>query len=128
MAAFANTEGGILFVGLADDKSIHGLENGDFLTIKAENKQDNYKLLFDNLIEQNFGNHFHSNLEEIKFYLIDDKTVCKITVKGKYVHPVMINKRVPNKPAYEAFFIRGQASTREIKGEEIKDYTQENWK
>lgn len=128
IAAFANTEGGTLFVGLADDKSIHGLENSDFLTIKGENKQDNFKLLFDDLIEQNFGNNFHSNLEEIKFYLIDDKTVCKIVVKGKYVNPVKINKKVPNKPSYEAFFIRGQASTREIKGKEVNEYIQGNWK
>lgn len=128
IAAFSNTGGGTLFIGLADDKSIYGLENGDFLTINAENRYDSYRLLLDNLIENTFGNRFHSNVEEVKFYSIKDKTVCKIVVKGKYSTPVYVEKKIPNKPSYKAFFVRAQASTREIKGDEMQEYIKENWK
>lgn len=128
IAAFSNSEGGILLIGVEDDKTICGLENGDFLTIGSENKQDQYKLLIDELIQETFGNGFHSNLEEVKFYKVEEKAVCKIVVKGKYILPVYIDKPLPNKPSYKAFFIRAQASTRELKNEEIEKYIKENWK
>lgn len=127
IAAFSNSEGGTLFIGLADDKNVYGLEDGDFLTIEGKNKHDSYKLLLDNLIENTFGNGFHSNLEEVKFYIIGDKTVCKLVVKGKYTTPTYVQKKVPNKAAYKAFFIRGQASTRELPGEEMEAYIKANW-
>lgn len=128
IAAFANTEGGTLLIGVDDNKNIYGLENGDFMTFYAENKHDNYKLLLDNLIENTFGNGFHSNLEEVKFYIIGNKTVCKVVVKGKYSAPTYVQKKVPNKAAYKAFFVRGQASTRELQGKEMELYIKANWK
>ena len=128
IAAFANTEGGTLLIGVEDNKNIYGLEDGDFTTITAENKKDAYKLLIDNLIRENFGGAFHNNLEEIKFYQIKQKTICKITVKEKYQNPVYIKKSVPNKPKYEAFFIRGQAGSPELKNEEKDKYISNHWK
>ena len=128
IAAFANTEGGTLLIGVEDNKNIFGLENGDFTTFTAENKRDAYKLLIDNLIRDNFGSAFQQNLEEIKFYQIERKTICKITVKEKYSHPVYIKKSVPNKPKYQAFFIRGQAGSPELKDEEKDKYIANHWK
>lgn len=128
LAAFANTDGGTLFIGIADDKTIYGLEQGDFLTIATENKYDGYRLLLDELIAVNFGNAFHPTLEEIRFYTVKDKTVCRITVKGRHSHPISINKKVPNRPACKAFFVRAQASSRELNGDEREDYIKANWR
>ena len=127
LAAFANTDGGTLLVGVTDNKNIYGLENGDFTTIAAENKHDGYKLLIDSLMVASFGGAFHANLEEIKFYTINDRTVCKITVKGRYTSPVFVKKKVPNKPAYAAFFLRAQASSLELIGDEIEKHIKANW-
>lgn len=128
IAAFANTEGGTLLIGIEDNKNIYGLEDGDFTTITAKNKKDAYKLLIDNLIRENFGGAFHQNLEEVKFYQIEQKTICKITVKEKYQKPIFIKKIVPNKPKYDAFFIRGQAGSPELKDSEKDRYIANNWK
>jgi hypothetical protein len=128
LAAFANTEGGTLLIGVKDDKSIYGLENGDFLTINKEDKIDAYKQLIDNLIEKNFGNGFHAILEEVKFYKIGECLVCRITIKGKYAKPLYIERKRPNKKAYQAFFIRAQSSTRELQNEDQQNYIKENWK
>lgn len=127
IAAFANTEGGTLLIGIEDNKNIYGLEDGDFTTFTSENKKDAYKLLIDNLIRDNFGGAFHYNLEDIKFYQIEQKTVCKITVKEKYPTPVYISKSVPNKPKYQAFFIRAQAGSPELKDEEKDKYIARHW-
>lgn len=127
LAAFANTDGGTLLIGVNDDREVYGLENGDFDTLEGDNKADAYKLLLDNLIESNFGNAFHNIIESVKFYTIKDKTVCKIIVKSKYLTPVYITKRVPNKRPYKAFFIRAQASSRELNNEEQEKYIKLNW-
>lgn len=127
LAAFANTDGGTLLIGVEDNREIYGLENGDFKTIDPTNPYDAYKLLIDNLIGSKFGNAFHRILEPVKFYTIQDKTICKVVVKSKYIEPIYITKKVPDKRSYEAFFIRAQASSRELNNEEQEKYVQLNW-
>jgi len=127
LAAFANTDGGILLIGVEDNREIYGLENGDFKTIEQSNPYDAYKLLLDSLIGSNFGNAFHNILEPVKFHTIQDKTICKIIVKSKYIEPIYITKRIPNKRPYKAFFIRAQASSRELNNVEQDKYIKMNW-
>ncbi|GEM_PF-1662495 len=127
IAAFSNSEGGTLLIGVRDDKSICGLEEGDYITLKDDNKEDLYKLLLDEIIQEAFGNHFHSNLENIKFFKIQGKTVCKITIKGKHSSPVYIKKKADGGISREAFYIRGQASTRELKDNEQIEYVKGSW-
>lgn len=124
LAAFSNSAGGVLLIGVKDDKTICGLEDGDFLTLVGDNMQDSYKLLIDELIQESFGSQFHSNLENIKFYKVDGKTVCKIVVKAKHSLPTYLKNKNGN--GY-AFFIRGQASTRELRDEEQIRYVKNNW-
>lgn len=128
LAAFANTEGGEILIGVDDDKNIIGLENTDYLTLKDGNKIDHFRLMFDELIQNNFGNNFHKKLEDFKFYNYKGNTVCRIIVKGKDDKPVYIKKSPKKGQSYEAFFIRGQASARELKGEEKEKYIESHWK
>ena len=128
LAAFANSEGGELLIGVADNKNIIGLENTDFSTLKESNKEDGYRLLIDSLIENKFGNSFQKNLPDLKFYKIDSKTICRIIVNGKHHSPVLIKKKPKTGSEYEAFFIRSQASARELKGEEKEKYIESHWK
>lgn len=128
ISAFSNSDGGTLLIGVNDDKTICGLENGDFLTIGAGNKQDLYKLLLDEIIQEAFGNGFQSNLEDVKFYIIDGKTICKVVVKGKYSSPTYVDKKSTKRATYKAFYVRGQASTRELRDQELDAYIKANWK
>ncbi|MBF4516374.1 putative DNA binding domain-containing protein [Flavobacterium sp. ANB] len=122
LAAFANSEGGQLLIGVDDSQNIIGLENGDFNTLKEGNKIDHFRLLIDNLVESKFGNAFQKNLPDIKFYIVEGKTVCSIIVKGKHHTPVYLRKRPKNGAEYNAFYIRSQASARELKDEELSKY------
>ena len=127
IAAFANTNGGDLLIGVDDNQNILGLESTDFLTLKDGNKIDLYRLMFDDLIQTSFGNDFHKNLEDFRFYDCKGKSVCRIAIKGKNHNPVYIKKTSKDSTSYGAFFIRAQASARELKGDELAAYLQANW-
>lgn len=128
LAAFANTDGGILLIGVDDEHNILGLETNDYTTLKKENKQDEFRLLIDGLVESSFGNGFHNVLSDLKFYIYKGKTVCKITITGKHSTPTLILKKSVDIGKYGAFFVRGQASTRELKDVEKDNYIFVHWK
>lgn len=56
LAAFLNSEGGTLFIGVDDDGVILGLEDTDFKSFKNTNNKDAFNLHFDDLVQTYFGN------------------------------------------------------------------------
>jgi hypothetical protein len=123
LAAFLNSEGGMLLIGIDDNEKTLGLEN-DFNTFKGLNKQDDFLKHFDNLIENAFGNEFHYLLN-IEFIQKDDKTICVVKVKGKSPNPVWLKYKDPGKT--EKFYIRRSASTKELSPKEAVNYVREYW-
>ena len=126
IAAFLNSDGGNLLIGIDDDKQVLGLDTSDFTTFNKENKQDSFKLHIDNLIEKYFGNAVHRILD-VSIVKIDGKTVCKIGVRERYQEPIYIKKKPMNQRAYNAFYIRRFSSARELKGEEAEKYIEGHW-
>ncbi|MFH6956693.1 helix-turn-helix domain-containing protein [Flavobacterium aquidurense] len=127
LAAFANSEGGELLIGVDDEKNIIGLEHADFLTLKNDNKRDAFRLMFDDLIQSNFGNDYQMVLADFQFYQIKEKTVCRIIVKQKHGVPVFFKKIGKTGEKYDSFYIRAQASARELKGDDQIKYIESHW-
>ncbi len=101
-AAFMNTSGGALLVGVDDDGKILGLD-ADFGVMKKPNP-DGFELIFNNAFAQMIGAEFRPFVQ-LSFPEIEEKTICLIAVQ-----PV-------TSPAYfhhqgkEEFYIRaGNAS------------------
>lgn len=128
LAAFANTDGGEIIIGVSDEKQIIGLEKTDYLTLKDGNKIDHFRLMFDDLIQNSFGNNFQKILEDFKFYNYKGNTVCRVIVKGMHDKPTYLRKIPKTGHPYEAFFVRGQASVREIIEGEKEKYIETHWK
>lgn len=126
LAAFFNTNGGVLLIGVEDDKTIIGLENTDYLTFNGPNKLDSFKLQLDNLIESNFDNTLH-RIIDVSVVKINDKSVCKIKIVSKSPKPIFIKKREINTKGYNAFFIRRIGSAKELKDEEKDEYIKQHW-
>jgi hypothetical protein len=124
LAAFLNSDGGHLFVGVDDNGEILGLENTDFATFKGTNKKDEFLKHFDNLIEKYFGNGL-AGLLNVQFHEIDQKTIAVIEVKGKSPAPVILKN--PEK-GNEEFYIRRNASAIALTMFEFFNYTKEQWK
>ena len=124
IAAFLNTSGGTLFVGIDDKKAILGLEN-DFGSFN-ENKDsmDEFQKHLDNLIENYFDNGIFSLLD-ITFPAIEDKFVCVIRVKHSAKGSVMLNNRSEGNK--EEFYIRRSASTKALTASEMITYIKSHW-
>ena len=122
LAAFLNSAGGTLLIGVDDSKNILGLDL-DLNSFPKGDKMDEFQKHFDNLIARSLGNRFQRYLK-VEFPEIEDKTICSITINEKSEEPVYI----VNETGQETFYIRRQASTIDLKPSETVKYIKEHWK
>ena len=121
LAAFLNSQGGTLLIGVDDNKNVIGLEN-DFSSFSKPDKLDEFQKFLDNLLGNSIGNRFHRYLE-VDFPGIGEKVICVIRIKTKSGEPVYIT----NDGGQEVFYIRRLASTIDLKPSEAFKYMQEHW-
>jgi hypothetical protein len=124
LAAFLNSEGGTLFIGVDDDGNILGLENTDFASFKGDNKKDEFIKHFDNLVQNYFGNDMVHKFN-VEFEVVDNKTIVLIHIKDKATSPVIITN--PEKNNQEEFYVRRNASAIALTMYEMLNYSKENW-
>ena len=126
IAAFSNTEGGRLFIGISNDGEILGLEH-DYSTLKHANR-DFFELHLRTLIETYYGNAFSAEGIRIDFVTEDEKDICIVYIsKGKEpVYTKITNKQGAKE---EKFYIRVGNSSREIaNASEIIAYVKKHFK
>lgn len=120
IAAFANTEGGNIIIGLEDDSNILGIE----CEIESEDfnfkEKDKYLNNLDILINQYIGNNFQSNIEFTDFIKIENKNLLWIKIK-KSNFPVFLKLDKEGKQKKE-FYIRARVSSPKLEIDEIFDY------
>ncbi|AFZ25716.1 putative transcriptional regulator with HTH domain [Cylindrospermum stagnale PCC 7417] len=119
VAAFLNSEGGTLLIGVADDGQILGLEN-DYLTAKNKDRDSYELLLHDLLLTSNFGHHFISFIS-ITFHQVESKEICRIIVK-----PSKETAYVKNGQASE-LYIRTGNSSRQLDAKQAIEYSKNRW-
>lgn len=115
LAAFANTQGGVLFIGVADDGTVLGIQN-DLIHLKTV---DGFKKHLDNIIEAKLGNAFHASIEkdiEIE-EILPGCTVARIAVSASNV-PVYVNSAKNT----QDYYIRRFASSVKLVGDELEKY------
>ena len=78
IAAFMNSSGGIVIIGVDDDGSILGLEP-DFKIMPKQNA-DGFENSFNLAFNQMIGAQFRQYVS-VQFDTIDDKTICLVTVQ-----------------------------------------------
>jgi hypothetical protein len=102
VAAFMNTAGGAVLVGVNDEGKILGLE-ADFAVMKKPNP-DGFELIFNNAFTQMIGAEFR-HFVQLSFPEIEGKMICQITVQPA-TNPVYFRHQ-----SKEDFYIRaGNAS------------------
>lgn len=100
LAAFLNSDGGTLLIGVSDTKEILGLET-DSNSFTKSDKLDEFQKHFDNLIAKSLGNHCHHFLK-VEFPNIEGKTICAVTITDKSSDPIYIT----DESGKETFYIR----------------------
>lgn len=115
IAAFLNSEGGTLLIGIMDQGVICGIEKDHFQS------NDKFNLHFTNLIKEYIGNE---NLPYLHFELIkaEDKTIMKVDCM-KSRKPVFLRFYKE-----EEFYIRVGAATTQVGGSKLVNYITNNFK
>jgi hypothetical protein len=125
IAAFLNTEGGTLLIGVAPGNTIAGLEAHDYTTFSEADKEDAWRKHFDNTIQAHFGDHLQA-LVDLDIVKAEGKSVAIVRIKGRAPEPVWLKNRDENNR--EEFYIRRSASTVRLEGSEPTAYINQLWR
>lgn len=123
-AAFANSQGGTVLIGVGDDGEIIGLEP-DYNSLGGIDR-DKFELHLRNLLNQQFGVGFVTSKVAIKFHAVDEKEVCQIDTSPAK-EPVIMQLKDKNGQIIEKFYARSGNSSQEIPLSEINAYIKERF-
>lgn len=118
IAAFMNTEGGSLLIGIDDNGQPLGLEK-DFETLKTKNR-DGFEVALMTAIAMKLGTPQCSRVA-ILFHTIKDQDVCHVLV-SKSQKAIFLESGKETK-----FFLRAGAGTKELNVKEASEYISDHW-
>lgn len=119
VAAFFNSDGGNLFIGINDQGRILGLEH-DLKTFTKKNI-DAFELHLTSILEKNFGGSLVAKCIEITFPSIENKQVCLVKVLSSSKPVFLLNE------GEKQFFVRQGNSSRPLDPQEQSDYEKRHW-
>jgi hypothetical protein len=124
VAAFANSQGGTLLIGVDDDGKVLGLE-GDYHSLGGVDR-DKFELHLRNLLNQQFGTGFVTSKVSITFHEVEEKEVCQVDTK-QAKEPVIVTVKDKNGQPSEKFYARSGNSSQEIPLGEMSAYLKERF-
>lgn len=116
--AFLNSEGGLLFIGVANDKRIVGIER-DYLAL-GNRGRDGFLLHFDNLVVNALGKEQQSDIS-IKIIQLEGKDVAVVEVSASN-KPVFLSTKNSKE-----FYVRHAANSRSYDVMETNEYINKHW-
>lgn len=126
VAAFANTRGGQLVVGVDDSGTVLGLEK-DISSLMSQGDRDGYERYLYQLLTNSFGAAFCSHNLELSFPKIGSEEICIVRVR-RSSELVAVEKTDRSGQKSKVFYVRTGNATRELAVEEIIAYHSEREK
>ena len=118
LAAFLNSSGGSLILGVDDDQNCLGLDD-DIDTLEKKSL-DGFELHLLNLIKKYIGNEYSSHVK-ISFPVYEGKKICRV-VASPSSSPVFLSYE-----GKDDFFIRSGCSSQPLTRVEQSKYEAEHW-
>lgn len=120
---FLNAEGGALFIGVADDGSVLGIDQ-DLATLGSKANADGYELFLRQLLETSLSTSTASTVR-IGFDSLEGRLVCVVQVSAS-ARPIFAK---PPKGGAEgsAFWVRIGNQTRQLHGDDMVQYQADHW-
>ncbi len=118
IAAFMNSEGGKLFIGVNDAGKVLGIEK-DYETLKNKNR-DSFLLQLTQVINNYLGREFNQYVG-IKIDQVGGKDICIVDVANSAM-PVYLKNNDK-----EEFYIRASASSQPMSIREANEYIRTRW-
>lgn len=125
LAAFMNSDGGILIVGVSDDGKILGLEK-DMLLFSERKNWDGWTQSLVNLIREQIGSDFLTNMIT-KRITKDNNIVAQIVVKPSH-KPAFVESKDKNGKVRQEFFVRGLNTTQSLDSKQTVEYIKNRWR
>jgi len=122
VAAFLNSDGGQLLIGVSDEKKVLGLEN-DYRFLKNQNK-DGFQVFLLDKLAQNLEPDI-PGLVNISFETEDNLDVCVVKVEKATV-PMFLKDNAAGKELRE-FWIREGNHKRPLVGAAMAEYIKKHW-
>lgn len=122
VAAFLNSEGGTLLIGVNDDGEVLGLEP-DYQLMQRPDR-DHYELWLRDLLGRCLGQS-NTTRVSVSFAEVRDREVCRLDISPAPA-PVFVN--VPKGPRTADFYVRAGNSTRRLLTDEVLDYQSHRWR
>jgi Putative DNA-binding domain/Eco57I restriction-modification methylase len=120
IAAFLNTGGGTLLIGIADDGTVLGL-TPDYQTLQKKNRDGLELWLTDFLLKNNLGQDLAPFLQ-ITFHDLDNQDICRIIAKPA-PRPIYVKDNQD-----DHLYIRSGNSTRKLTVKEAINHVKNQWR
>ncbi|MFZ0680263.1 helix-turn-helix domain-containing protein [Candidatus Binatus sp.] len=124
VAAFLNSDGGILMIGVSDDKVALGLD-ADYRSITDKPNKDGFLLTLQQVLSNAFGIDNSKRYLRIDFCTISGKEICVVYVKPAR-REVFVAERTALGPR-QSFYIRDSNATKSLEGKEMLAYIRQHW-
>jgi hypothetical protein len=119
LAAFMNSQGGTLLIGVADDGEVVGLDK-DFESLGAKGNRDGFELTFRNAIGAYLGEDKNPVID-LTFSDIDGKTIA-VAGCQRHSEPVFVEDGNSSE-----FYVRAGNTSRLLNVKEASDYIKTRW-
>jgi type I restriction enzyme R subunit len=116
IAAFANTAGGHLILGVDKDGEIKGLEK-DFKSITKG--QEGFKKQLENALAEHLGETFATQKTQIQFTTLGEKSVCVIKVEPSD-EPIEVSGK--------ELYVRNKEETNQLSSRDSKEYVKKHFR
>ncbi len=118
IAAFANSEGGTLLIGVHDDDGAVGLEPDYSLT---GGDRDGFERALMDLVQHRFGHAFSAGRVKVSFPVAGGVQICRVDVaRVKELLPLEVIDK--NGQKSRRIYVRNGNSSRELPGHEVQKY------
>jgi predicted HTH transcriptional regulator len=114
IAAFLNTEGGDLLIGVADDRTIVGIERDGF------DSDDKFMLHLVQVVRNGLGDRAGTCIDP-KAQIVQGKTVCVVSCQ-RSPEPVFLKWKGMEAAAEGDFFVRSGPGTMKLAPDSAREY------
>lgn len=108
IAAFNNSEGGILLIGVDDDQNVVGLDP-DYAAL-GQGDRDEFELHLRTLIHRTWGVEYATKFVGVSFPAVSDTEICRVDVRRGEV-PLFLEVRNKQGQKIEKFYVRSGNSS-----------------
>lgn len=124
ICAFMNSDGGVLMIGVSDDRKIVGLSY-DYRFLPNKQDRDGFEVYLRRKIPETIEPDL-PKLIRVYFERLEDKDVCVVEVQ-KSDRPMFLKEKINGKEIRE-FYIRDGNQSRPLAGVSMADYIKRNWR